>query len=177
MLYKVVKKLWAEFFALRLWRCSGQSCNNQQGSGQMDVTAGLSRSERSRNNIGRSSNCSGRKLYGRERNGSGLPKSQPVTPVFLHISCKLLTSVLLAQQHGVYCHSLPGFCVRKCGNLNRGCCGGSNSDRIWELRFCNLLTRDFAIAGLWVRLPLFWSIIGMQRHVNPEFLFAPRAGC
>ena len=24
MLYKVVKKLWAEFFALRLWRCSGQ---------------------------------------------------------------------------------------------------------------------------------------------------------
>ena len=99
-----------------------------------------------------------------------------MAPAFLRISRKLL-SASLAEQHGVYCHSLPGFCVRKCGNLNRGCCGGSNSDRIWELRFCNLLTRDFAIAGLWVRLPLFWSIIGMQRHVNPEFLFAPRAGC
>src|SRR5271154_2987922 len=46
MLYKVVKELWAEFFALRLWRCSAQPCNNQQNYGQMDVTAGFSRSER-----------------------------------------------------------------------------------------------------------------------------------
>jgi hypothetical protein len=67
MLYKVVKKLWAEFFAFRLWRCSGQSCNNQQGYRQMDVTAGFSWSERSRNNLGRTSNCRGRKLYGREK--------------------------------------------------------------------------------------------------------------
>ena len=29
--------VWAEFFALRLWRCSGQPCNNQQSYGQMDV--------------------------------------------------------------------------------------------------------------------------------------------
>ena len=60
-----------------------------------------------------------------ERNGSGLPKSQPVTPVFLHISCKLLTSVLLAQQHGVYCHSLPGLC--QCQEVWEQSCG-SNSD-------------------------------------------------
>ena len=67
-----------------------------------------------------------------ERSGSGswldsqstLP---PMAPVFLYISRKLLSS-LLAEQHGVYCHSLPGLCVRKCGN--RGVCGsGSSSDR------------------------------------------------
>jgi hypothetical protein len=66
MLYKEVKKLWPEFFALRLWRCSGQPCNNQQTDGQMDVTVGFSRSERSRNNLGRHFNCSGRFVYGRE---------------------------------------------------------------------------------------------------------------
>ena len=64
MLYKVVKELWeelwAEFFALRLWRCSGQPCNKQWNNGQMDVTAGFSRSERSRNNLGRNSHYSGR---------------------------------------------------------------------------------------------------------------------
>jgi len=38
MLYKVGKKLWADFFALRLWRCSSEPClNNQQSYGQMDV--------------------------------------------------------------------------------------------------------------------------------------------
>jgi len=37
MLYKVVKELWAEFFALGLRRCSAQPCNNQQNYGQMDV--------------------------------------------------------------------------------------------------------------------------------------------
>jgi hypothetical protein len=67
MLYKVVKKLWPEVFAFRLWRCSGQPCNNQQRDRQMDVTVGFSRSERSRNNLGRHSNCSGRMFYGREK--------------------------------------------------------------------------------------------------------------
>ena len=38
-----------------------------------------------------------------------------MAPVFLYISRKLLSS-LLAEQHGVYCHSLPGLCVRKYGN-------------------------------------------------------------
>jgi hypothetical protein len=37
MLYKVVKRLWAEFFAVRLSRCYDQPCNNQQSYGQMDV--------------------------------------------------------------------------------------------------------------------------------------------
>src|SRR5271170_5522199 len=46
MLYIVVKKLWAEFFALRLWRCSGHPCNNQQSYGQMDITVGFGKSER-----------------------------------------------------------------------------------------------------------------------------------
>src|SRR5271168_1353109 len=66
MLYKVVKELWAEFFALRLGRCSGQPCHNQQNYGQIDVTAGFSGSQRSRNNLGRNSNCSGRIFYGGE---------------------------------------------------------------------------------------------------------------
>jgi len=39
---------------LRLWRCSGQPCNNQQSYGQMEVTVGFSRSE------------SGRMFYGRD---------------------------------------------------------------------------------------------------------------
>src|SRR5271155_5552011 len=82
MLYKVVMKLWPEFFGLRLWRCSGQPCNNQQSYGQMDVTAGFNRSERSRNNLGRNSNCRGRMLYGREH-GSGLSKSHSTA----HGSC------------------------------------------------------------------------------------------
>jgi hypothetical protein len=40
---------------------------NQQSYGQMDITAGFSRSERSRNNLGRNSNCSGRMFHGREK--------------------------------------------------------------------------------------------------------------
>jgi len=60
MLYKVVKKLWADFFALRLWRCSGHLCNKQQSYGQIDVTVGFSRSERSGNNLDRNSDCSER---------------------------------------------------------------------------------------------------------------------
>ena len=59
--------MWAEFFALRLWRCSGQPCNSQQSYGQMDVMVGFSRSERSRNNLGRNSNCSGGMFDGREK--------------------------------------------------------------------------------------------------------------
>jgi len=35
----------AEFFALRLWRCSGQFYNNLQRYGQMDVTVGFSKSK------------------------------------------------------------------------------------------------------------------------------------
>ena len=55
-----------------------------------------------------------------ERSGSGSwldQKTLPplMAPIFLHISHKLLSS-LPAEQHGVYCHSLPGLCVRKCGN-------------------------------------------------------------
>ena len=108
--------MWAEFFALRLWRCSGQACNNQQNYGQMDVTAGFSRLERSRNNLGRNSNCSGRMFYGREKwIGLGQNTLPPMAPVFLHISRKLLSS-LPAEQHGDYCHSLPSLCVRKYGN-------------------------------------------------------------
>jgi hypothetical protein len=57
----------AEFFALRLWGCSSQPCDNRQSYGQMSVTVGLSRSERSRNNLGRISNSSGKILYGREK--------------------------------------------------------------------------------------------------------------
>src|SRR5271154_2679054 len=78
MLYKVVKELWADFFSLRLWRCSGQPCNSQQNYGQMDVTVGFSGSERSRNNLGRNSNCSGRMFYSRENlwiGPSGLTKT------------------------------------------------------------------------------------------------------
>ena len=54
MLYKGLKMCRRNFFnALRLWRCSGQPCNNQQSYGQMDVImVGFSRSERSRNNLG-----------------------------------------------------------------------------------------------------------------------------
>jgi len=66
MLYKVMKKIWAEIFALKLWRCSGPPCN-QHSYGQMDVSVEFSRSERSRNNLGRNSNCSGRMLYSREK--------------------------------------------------------------------------------------------------------------
>ena len=47
----------AQFFALRLWRCSGQPYNNQQSYGPMDVTVGFSRSERSRNNFERGFDC------------------------------------------------------------------------------------------------------------------------
>jgi hypothetical protein len=83
--------VWAEFFAFRLWRCSGQPCNNQQSYGPMNVTVGFSRSERSRNNLGRNSNCSGRMFYGREK-WIGLDQNTlpPMAPVFLHISRKLL---------------------------------------------------------------------------------------
>ena len=125
MLYKVVKKLWLEF-CQRNFQPFCLQLNNQQSYGQMDVTVGFSRSERSRNNFGGHSNCSGRIFYGREK-WIGLDQNTlpPMAPVFLYISRKLLSS-LLAEQHGVYCHSLPGLCVRKCGN--RG--GGSNSDRV-----------------------------------------------
>ena len=62
-----------------------------------------------------------------ERSGSGSWLDQhtllPMAPIFLHISRKLLSS-LLAQQHGVYCHGLPGSCVRKC--RNRGVCGSGS---------------------------------------------------
>jgi hypothetical protein len=104
------------FFAFRLWRCSGQPCNNQQSYGPMNVTVVSSRSERSRNNLGRNSNRSGRMFSSREK-WIGLDQNTlpPMAPVFLHISRKLL-SVLLAEQHGVCCHRFPGLCVRKCGN-------------------------------------------------------------
>ena len=107
----------AEFFALRLWRCSGQPCNNQQSCGQLHITVGLWRSERSRNNLGRNSNCSERMFYGRGNLWIGLDQNTlpPMAPVFLHISRKLLSS-LPAEQHGDYCHSLPSLCVRKYGN-------------------------------------------------------------
>jgi hypothetical protein len=58
-------EVWAEFFALGLWGCSGQPCNNQQRYGQIDITVGFSRSERSRNHPGRSSDYSGSMFYGR----------------------------------------------------------------------------------------------------------------
>ena len=103
-------------FALRLWRCSGQACNNQQNYGQMDVTAGFSRLERSRNNLGRNSNCSGRMFYGRETLWIGLDQNTlpPMAPVFLHISSELPREIL--EQLCVYCKNLLGLCVRKCGN-------------------------------------------------------------
>src|SRR5271154_5334345 len=74
-----------------------------------------------------------------ERIGSGLTITVHMAPVFLHISCKLL-SVLIAEQHGVYSHSLPGFCVRKCGN--RSVCVGSNSDRAAGMRITTLQSLD-----------------------------------
>src|SRR5271155_5834215 len=120
MLYKVVKELWVEFFALRLWRCSGQPCNNQQNYGQMDVRAEFSGSERSRNNLGRNSNCSRRMFYSREnlwiRWPIGLDQNTlpPMAPVFLYISSKLPREIL--EQLCVYCKNLLGLCVRKCGN-------------------------------------------------------------
>src|SRR5271170_8445815 len=54
-----------EFFTLRNLIRFCLYLNNQCPHGQMDVTAGFSRSERSRNNLGRNSNCSGRMFYGR----------------------------------------------------------------------------------------------------------------
>ena len=116
MLYKVVKELWPEFFALRLWRCSGQPCNNQRNYRQMDVTAGFSRSERSRKNLRRNSNCSGRMFNGRENLWIGLDQNTlpPMAPVFLHISSKLPREIL--EQLCVYCKNLLGLCVRKRGN-------------------------------------------------------------
>ena len=51
-----------------------------------------------------------------EVNGSSLTKTNTtLAPAFLHISRKLLSS-LLAEQHVVYCYSLSGLCIRKCGN-------------------------------------------------------------
>ena len=121
MLYKVVMKLWPEFFGLRLWRCSGQPCNNQQSYGQMDVMAGFNRSERSRNNLGRNSNCSGRMLYGREH-GSGLSKSHSTA----HGSF-LSTHILQITCWAAWC-LLPQFSRFMCQEAwNRGGCGGSNS--------------------------------------------------
>jgi len=61
-----VEKLWVEFFAFRNWKCFCLCPNNQQCHGKMEATVGLSRSERSRNTLGRSSNYSGRMLYNRE---------------------------------------------------------------------------------------------------------------
>jgi hypothetical protein len=55
----------AVFFALGLWGCSGQPCNNQQRYGQIDITIGFSGSERSRNNPGTGSDYSGSMFYGR----------------------------------------------------------------------------------------------------------------
>jgi hypothetical protein len=46
-----------------------------------------------------------------------------MAPAFLRISRKLL-SASLAEHHGVYCH------------------------RTWELRLCNLLTREFAYLSI-----------------------------
>jgi hypothetical protein len=66
------EKVRAEFFALRLWRCSGQPCNYQQIYGQMDVTVGFSRSERSRNNFERSSDSNWKLVYDREKPIGGI---------------------------------------------------------------------------------------------------------
>jgi hypothetical protein len=41
----ISEEVQAEFFALILWRCSGQFYNNQQRYGQMDVTVGFSKSK------------------------------------------------------------------------------------------------------------------------------------
>ena len=96
----------------------------------MDVTAGFSRSERSRNNLGRNSNCSGSMFYGRENLWIGLDQNTllPMALVFLHISRKLLT-VLLAERDGVYCHNLASLCVKKCGNRG-GVMNGSKGHRL-----------------------------------------------
>jgi hypothetical protein len=93
------EEVWADFFALGLWRCSGQPCNNQQRYGQIDITVGFSRSERSRNNPGRSSDCSESMFYGRGkwiRQRRLDQETVHMAPVFLHMSRKLLT-VLLAE--------------------------------------------------------------------------------
>src|SRR5271154_7163322 len=82
----------------------------------MDITVGFSRSERSRNNLGRNSNCSGRMFYGRENLWIGLDQNTlpQMAPVFLHISSKLPREIL--EQLCVYCKNLLGLCVSKCGN-------------------------------------------------------------
>jgi single-stranded DNA-binding protein len=53
----------ADFFTVTVWGYSGQPCNNQQSYGQINVTVGFSRSERSRTDLGRSSNCDRRLFY------------------------------------------------------------------------------------------------------------------
>jgi single-stranded DNA-binding protein len=53
----------ADFFTVTVWGYLGQPCNNQQSYGQINVTVGFSRSERSRTDLGRSSNCDLRVLY------------------------------------------------------------------------------------------------------------------
>src|SRR5271154_2140972 len=116
----------AEFLALRLWRYSGQPCNNRQTYGELDVTDGFSRSERSRNTLeGIMIVMEG--CFMAERDGSSLSRSQCLClpSVFLYIFRKLL-SVLLAEQHSVL---LPQFARFMCQEVwNRGVCG-SNSHR------------------------------------------------
>src|SRR5271154_308960 len=115
----------AEFLALRLWRYSGQPCNNRQTYGELDVTVGFSRLERSRNTL---EGClivlEG--CFTAERDGSSLSRSRcPWLLSFYTCSANCSVSYLLSSTVS-YCHSLPGLCVRKC--RNRGVCG-SNSTR------------------------------------------------
>jgi hypothetical protein len=124
MLYKGAKNLWAAFLPAEfgtvllvaqepwvLWTNRGYS--DQHSCGQMDVTVGFSRSERSRNKFGRHSNCSGTWMFhGEEKwirvDQNTLPMA---TSVFLHISRKLL-SALVAEQHGVDSHVVQTLCRR-----------------------------------------------------------------
>src|SRR5271168_4731776 len=112
----ITGEMWAEFLALRLWRYSGQPCNNWQTYGELDVTVGFSRSERSRNTLeGVLIVMEG--CFMAERDGSSVS--------FYTDSANCSVSYLLSSTVS-YCHSLPGLCVRKC--RNRGVCG-SNSNR------------------------------------------------
>lgn len=109
-----------------LWICCGYHCQNQQSYGQIYVTVGLRRSERSRNNFERHSNYS---LQWKDvlqqtelDRAAGPTKSQCQLLSFYTYAANCLLPYLLSSMAS-YCHNFPGSCVRKCAN--RSVCGSS----------------------------------------------------
>jgi len=59
--------VWAESWKSEIWRSFCQWCHNHQSCGKMESTAGFNVSERCRNSLGRSSNCSWKVVYDTEK--------------------------------------------------------------------------------------------------------------